>query len=309
MGGFGTARARSHLFPSDSRVESWLGFGPLKGWAAAHLHSQARSLMCTLRVSSCVCVVDLFLSCTCVILLVARIKANVFGDEDSAPLWWKRVAIHAAKSCVHWQPTVILREWCLPRAVLVTLISFQAGFASASFMVPLRDSSDSETPPIVSDTCWADMKLVAVSWTLEIPLNKYTEELLDAIYRFIVDVSSVHALHASAVSTELRTRFAELRQVTSQFRVGSCEVFGRDWGSNDHVLSSVLSAQLLQTREQNTVNTTLINARRTPLHRRNNFYNFAQCKHLFFFTALQNMKWTLRKVRKSENQKIDFLTF
>ena len=77
-------------------------------------------------------------------------------------------------------------------------ISFQAGFASASFMVPLRDSSDSETPPIVSDTCWADMKLVAVSWTLEIPLNKYTEELLDAIYRFIVDVSSVHALHASA---------------------------------------------------------------------------------------------------------------
>ena len=95
-------------------------------------------------------------------------------------------------------------------------------------MVPLRDSSDSETPPIVSDTCWADMKLVAVSWTLEIPLNKYTEELLDAIYRFIVDVSSVHALHASAVSTELRTRFAELRQVTSQFRVDSCEVFGRD---------------------------------------------------------------------------------
>ena len=40
-------------------------------------------------------------------------------------------------------------------------------------MVPLRDSSDPETPPIVSDTCWADRKLVAVSWTLEIPLNKY----------------------------------------------------------------------------------------------------------------------------------------
>ena len=69
----------------------------------------------------------------------------------------------------------------------------------APFMVPLPDSSDSETPPIVSNTCWAEMKLVAVSWTLEIPLNKYTEEMLDEIYKFIVDVSSVHALHASTV--------------------------------------------------------------------------------------------------------------
>ena len=72
------------------------------------------------------------------------------------------------------------------------------------------------------------MKLVAVSGTLEIPLNKYTEELLDAIYKFIVDVSSVHALHASAVSAELRTRFAELREVTSQFPADNCEIFGRD---------------------------------------------------------------------------------
>ena len=75
-------------------------------------------------------------------------------------------------------------------------------------MVPLRDSSDSETSPIVSDTCWAEMKLVAVSWTLETPLNKYTEALLDAVCKFIVNVSSVHALHASAVSAELRTSFA-----------------------------------------------------------------------------------------------------
>ena len=90
------------------------------GPSAAHLHSQARFLVCTLRGSSCVCVVDLFLSCTCVVLLVARIKAKVFGDENSAPLWWKRVAIHAAKSCVNWQQAVILREWCLPRAVFET---------------------------------------------------------------------------------------------------------------------------------------------------------------------------------------------
>ena len=95
-------------------------------------------------------------------------------------------------------------------------------------MVPLRDSSASETPPIVSDTCWAEMKLVAVSWTLEIPLDKYTEALLDATSKFIVDVSSVHALHASSVSAELRTKFAELREVTSQLRAGSCEIFGRD---------------------------------------------------------------------------------
>ena len=73
-------------------------------------------------------------------------------------------------------------------------------------MVLLRDSSDSETPPVVSDTCWAEMKIVAVSWTLEMTLNKYTEELLDAIYKFIVDVSSVHALHASAVSTEVENQ-------------------------------------------------------------------------------------------------------
>ena len=72
------------------------------------------------------------------------------------------------------------------------------------------------------------MKLVAVSWTLEIPLNKYTEELLDAIYKFIVVVSSVHALHASAVSAGLKTKFAEFREVTSQFRADSCEIFGRD---------------------------------------------------------------------------------
>ena len=84
-------------------------------------------------------------------------------------------------------------------------------------MVPMRDGSDSEAPPTVSDTCWAEMKLVAVSRTLGIPLNTYTEELLDAIYKFIVDVSTVHALHASAVSAEFRTRFAGLRQVTRQF--------------------------------------------------------------------------------------------
>ena len=95
-------------------------------------------------------------------------------------------------------------------------------------MVPLRDGSYSETPPLASDTCWAEMKLVAVSGTLEIPLNKYTEALLDVIYKVIVDVSSVHALHASAVSAELRTRFAEPREVTSQFRAGSFEIFGRD---------------------------------------------------------------------------------
>ena len=66
-----------------------------------------------------------------------------------------------------------------------------------------------------------------MSWTVEILLNKYSEELLDEIYKFIVDVSSVHALHVSAVSVELRTRFAELREVTSQFRA-SCKIFGRD---------------------------------------------------------------------------------
>ena len=100
--------------------------------------------------------------------------------------------------------------------------------------------------------------------------------------------------------------------MTSQFRVGSCEVFGRDWGSNDHVLSSVLSAQLLQTREQNTVNTTLINARRTPLHRRNNFCKFAQCKHLFLFHRIAKHEVDAsesQKVRKSENRFSDFLTF
>ena len=55
-----------------------------------------------------------------------------------------------------------------------------------------------------------EKKLVAVSRTLEIPLNKHTEALLDAIYKFMVDVSSVHALHASAVSEELRTRFTDM---------------------------------------------------------------------------------------------------
>ena len=132
------------------------------------------------------------------------------------------MARHAAKFCVRWQPTVILREWCLPRAVLETrtshfkLVSRVHLSWSRCEIVPIRKRHQ------LSRT------RAGVSWTLEIPLNKYTEELLDAIYRFIVDVSSVHALHASAVSTELRTRFAELRQVTSQFRVGSCEVFGRD---------------------------------------------------------------------------------
>ena len=90
------------------------------GPSAAHLHSQARFLVCTLRGSSYVCVVDFFLSCTCVVLLVARIKAKVFGDENSAQLWWKRVAMHAAKSCVRWQATVISREWCFPREVFET---------------------------------------------------------------------------------------------------------------------------------------------------------------------------------------------
>ena len=65
--GFGTplARARSHLFPSSSRVESWLGFGPVKVWVGRP-HTLARFLVCTLRGSSCVCVADLFLSCGCV---------------------------------------------------------------------------------------------------------------------------------------------------------------------------------------------------------------------------------------------------
>ena len=58
-------------------------------------------------------------------------------------------------------------------------------------MVPLQVSSDSETSHFVSDTCWAEMELNAVSWTLEILLIKYTEELLDEICKFIVDVSSV----------------------------------------------------------------------------------------------------------------------
>ena len=95
----------------------------------------------------------------------------------------------------------------------------------ASFVVLLREGSDSETPPLVSDTFWAEMKLVAVSWTLEILLNKYTEALLDAIHRFIVDASSVHTLHASAVSAESRTLLAELRKVTGQLRAGRCENF------------------------------------------------------------------------------------
>ena len=47
-------------------------------------------------------------------------------------------------------------------------------------------------------------------------------------HKVMVDVSSVHALHASAVSTEMSTKFTELREVTSQFRAGSCENFGRD---------------------------------------------------------------------------------
>ena len=81
-----------------------------------HLHSQA-------RFSLCVCVLDLCLSCTCVVLFVVRIKARVFGNENSELLWWKLLALHAAKSCVHWQPTVILRELCLPRAVLETRTS------------------------------------------------------------------------------------------------------------------------------------------------------------------------------------------
>ena len=33
------ARARSHLFPSSSRGESWLGFGPLKGWVGRPQHT------------------------------------------------------------------------------------------------------------------------------------------------------------------------------------------------------------------------------------------------------------------------------
>ena len=44
-GGFDTplARARSHLFPNSSRVESWLGLRAEKvgGPSEAHLHSQA----------------------------------------------------------------------------------------------------------------------------------------------------------------------------------------------------------------------------------------------------------------------------
>ena len=107
-------------------------------------------------------------------------------------------------------------------------ISFQPALAIASLMVSLRESSDTETPPTVSDTCWAEMTLLAVSWTLEIPLNKYTEALLDASCRFIVDASNVHALHASAVSAELITRFAELREVTRQLRAGSCDTFARE---------------------------------------------------------------------------------
>ena len=69
-----------------------------------------------------------------------------------------------------------------------------------------------------------------------------------------------------------------------------------------HVLSWVLSEHFLQTREQNTpsiVNTTLINCMSPAI---------PPCRQFFFFTALQNMKWKLRKVRKSENRFSDFLT-
>ena len=94
------------------------------GPSAAHLHSQARFLVCTLRGFFV-----WFVSWTCVCRAPARScwwlesKQKVFGDENSLPLWWKRLAMHAAKSCVHWQPTVILRKWCLPREVFETRTS------------------------------------------------------------------------------------------------------------------------------------------------------------------------------------------
>ena len=69
-GAFGTAlaRARSHLFPNSSLVESWLGFGPLKEWVGRPQHTcthKRGSLCVPCGGSSCVSVVDLFLSCTC----------------------------------------------------------------------------------------------------------------------------------------------------------------------------------------------------------------------------------------------------
>ena len=219
---------------------------------------------------------------------MARIKAKAFGDENCASLWWKRVAIHAAKSCVRWQPTVILREWCLPRAVFETPhISFQAGLAIASCMVPLRDSSDSLTPPVVSDTCWAERKLVAVSWTLEIPLNKYTEELLDEIYMFNVDVSSAHAFHASAVSAELRTRFAELRQVASQFRERK-QRFTCLVGCCPHSFSKTAN------RTPSIVNTTLINCMSPAIPPSKQLLQLCSMQTAFLFHRIaKNMKWKL----------------
>ena len=56
------ARARSHLFPSDSRVENWLGFGPLKGWVGRPQHTCTHK-----RASWCVPygVLRVFVSWTC----------------------------------------------------------------------------------------------------------------------------------------------------------------------------------------------------------------------------------------------------
>ena len=62
-GDFGTAlaRARSHLFPSSSLVESCLGFGHLKGWVGRPQHTCTHK-----RASLCVPYgVRVFLSWTC----------------------------------------------------------------------------------------------------------------------------------------------------------------------------------------------------------------------------------------------------
>ena len=58
----GTCTRAVPLVPKQLIVESWLGFGhpeEVGGPSAAHLHSQARFLVCTLRGSSCVSVVGL----------------------------------------------------------------------------------------------------------------------------------------------------------------------------------------------------------------------------------------------------------
>ena len=48
--------------------------------------------------------------------------------------------------------------------------------------------------PVGSDEFCAELKLVAVSLTLESSANKCTEALLTAIYELFVDVSNMHAV-------------------------------------------------------------------------------------------------------------------